>query len=183
MTTQVIVLNGTSSSGKSGIARCLQAILPDPWIALGIDTLIRSLPVASVPSPVSASGLTFAADGTVVIDPVFQRLEVAFSAGVAAMVKAGARVIVDDVFLSGAGSQQRWQNALDGIEVLWVGVQCEVAVAAGRELARGDRVPGLAASQAEVVHLGVSYDLQVDTTRTESLECAREIAALLSGPS
>jgi chloramphenicol 3-O-phosphotransferase len=29
MTTQVIVLNGGSSSGKSGIARCLQAILPD----------------------------------------------------------------------------------------------------------------------------------------------------------
>src|SRR4029079_8988236 len=33
--TQVIVLNGGSSSGKSGIARCLQAILPDPWLAFG----------------------------------------------------------------------------------------------------------------------------------------------------
>lgn len=111
------------------------------------------------------------------MDPVFQRLEVAFSAGIAAMVKAGARVIVDDVFLSSAASQQRWQRALGGIEVLWVGVRCDVPVAAGRELARGDRVPGLAASQAEVVHLGVSYDLQVDTTRTEALECARAIAA------
>jgi chloramphenicol 3-O phosphotransferase len=30
--TQVIVLNGGSSSGKTGIARCLQAILPRPWI-------------------------------------------------------------------------------------------------------------------------------------------------------
>jgi len=171
------VLNGTSSSGKSGIVRCLQAILPDPWIVLGIDTLIRALPVAAVPSPVSASGLAFAADGTVVIDPVFQRLEIAFSAGVAAMAKAGARIIVDDVFLASAASRQRWQQALDGLEVLWVGVHCEVTVAAGRELARGDRVPGLAASQAEVVHLGVSYDLRVDTTRTEALECAREIAA------
>jgi chloramphenicol 3-O phosphotransferase len=179
VTTQVIVLNGNSSSGKSGIARCLQAILPDPWIVLGIDTLIRALPVASVPSPVSAAGLAFAADGTVVIDPVFQRLEVALSAGIAAMVTAGARVIVDDVFLGGAASQQRWQHALDGLDVFWVGVRCEVGVTAGRELARGDRVPGLAASQADVVHLGVSYDLQVDTTRTEALECAREIAARL----
>jgi chloramphenicol 3-O phosphotransferase len=177
VTTQVIVLNGTSSSGKTGIARCLQAILPEPWIVLGIDTLIWSLPVDSVPSPVSATGLTFAADGTVVIDPVFRRLEVAFSAGVAAMVRAGARVLVDDVFLSSAASQRRWQDALDGLEVLWVGVLCEVAVAAERELARGDRVSGLAASQTEVVHLGVSYDLRVDTTRTEALECAREIAA------
>jgi chloramphenicol 3-O phosphotransferase len=180
VTAQVIVLNGTSSSGKSGIARCLQAILPDPWILLGIDTLIRALPVASVPSPVSAAGLVFAADGTVIIDPAFQRLEAAFSDGIAAMVKAGARIIVDDVFLTGTASQQRWQKALAGLEVLWVGVQCEVAVAAGRELARGDRVPGLAASQAEVVHLGVSYDLQVDTTRTEALDCAREIAAQVS---
>src|SRR6185437_390384 len=109
-----------------------------------------------------------AADGTVVIDPVFRRLEVAFSAGVAAMVRGGARVLVDDVFLSSAASQRRWQDALDGLEVLWVGVLCEVAVAAERELARGDRVPGLAASQVEVVHLGVSYDLRVDTTRTEA---------------
>lgn len=35
VTTQVIVLNGGSNSGKSGIARCLQAILPDLWLAVG----------------------------------------------------------------------------------------------------------------------------------------------------
>ena len=33
MPVQVIVLNGGSSSGKSAIARCLQAILPQPWIS------------------------------------------------------------------------------------------------------------------------------------------------------
>jgi chloramphenicol 3-O phosphotransferase len=179
VTTQVIVLNGGSSSGKSGIARCLQAILPDPWLVLGIDTLIRALPMMMVPSPVSATGLTFAADGTVAVDPAFQRLEVAFSAGIAAMAQAGARIIVDDVFLGGAASQRRWQQALAELEVLWVGVRCAVAVAAGRELARGDRVPGLAASQAEVVHLGVSYDLELDTTQAEALDCAREVAALV----
>ena len=35
---QVIVLNGGSSSGKSGIARCLQAVLPEAWLAIGVDT-------------------------------------------------------------------------------------------------------------------------------------------------
>jgi chloramphenicol 3-O phosphotransferase len=29
------------------------------------------------------------------------------------------------------------------------------------------------------VHEGVTYDVEVDTTRTESLECARAIAARL----
>ena len=106
MATQVIVLNGGSSSGKSGIARCLQAILPDPW-------------------------------------------------------------------------QQRWKNALGRLQVLWVGVRCEAAVATARELARGDRIAGMAASQAELVHRGIVYDLQVDTTHTEALDCAQVIAARL----
>jgi chloramphenicol 3-O phosphotransferase len=37
----------------------------------------------------------------------------------------------------------------------------------------------MAASQAELVHRGVAYDLEVDTTHTESMECARTIAARL----
>jgi len=61
--------------------------------------------------------------------------------------------------------------------VLWVGVRCDSAVAAAREVSQGDRVTGMAASQAEVVHQGVVYDLEVDTTHTESLECARTITA------
>jgi chloramphenicol 3-O phosphotransferase len=61
--------------------------------------------------------------------------------------------------------------------VLWVGVRCDGAVAAGREIARGDRVQGMAAAQAEVVHQGVLYDVEVDTTHTEALACARAIAA------
>ncbi|MBK3590520.1 chloramphenicol phosphotransferase, partial [Streptomyces sp. MBT57] len=35
---------------------------------------------------------------------------------------------------------------------------------------------GMAASQAELVHRGVAYDLEVDTTRTEAMACARAIA-------
>ena len=172
--TQVIVLNGGSSSGKSGVARCLQAVLPDPWLALGVDTLIEVMP-ASLQT--SASGIEFAPDGEVIVGPQFRALEAAWMRGVAAMARAGARVIVDDAFLGGAASQQRWKNAFGALRVLWVGVRCEAAVAAGREIARGDRVGGMALSQAEAVHHGVTYDLEVDTTHAEALECARQIAA------
>ena len=174
MTTQVIVLNGGSSSGKSGIARCLQAVLPDPWLAFGTDTLIQAMPPSS---QMSADGIEFAGDGEVSVGPGFRTLEAAWIAGIAAVAQAGARIIVDEVFLGGAASQQRWKNALGPLRVLWVGVRCDAAVAAGRELARGDRVTGMAASQAEVVHRGVVYDLQVDTTHTEALACAQAIAA------
>ncbi|MFC4013937.1 chloramphenicol phosphotransferase CPT [Nonomuraea purpurea] len=173
MTTQVIVLNGGSSSGKSGISRCLQAILPDPWLALSVDTLVDAMPASM---QASDAGIDFAPDGQVTVGPEFRTLDAAWAEGIAAMVRVGARVIVDDVFLGGAASQQRWQKALTGLDVLWVGVKCDSAVAAGREIARGDRIGGMAASQAEVVHEGVVYDLVVDTTHTESLVCAQNIA-------
>ena len=172
MVTRVIVLNGGSSSGKSGIARCLQVVLPDPWLALGVDTLIQAMPVA-----LQISDVKIAPGGELTIGPAFRTLEAAWIAGVAAMARAGARVIVDEVFLGAATSQQRWQQALGGLGVLWVGVRCDRSVAAGREIARGDRVVGMAVAQADLVHRGVVYDLEVDTSRAESMACARAIAA------
>ncbi|MDF4250935.1 chloramphenicol phosphotransferase CPT [Streptomyces sp. WMMB303] len=174
MTTHVIVLNGGSSSGKTELTRCLQTTLPEPWLALGVDDLIEAMP-ASLRT--GDTGIELAEDGGVSVGPRFRELEAAWMAGVAAMAGAGARVVIDEVFLGGAASQQRWQQALRGLEVLWVGVRCESAVAAAREQSRGDRVSGMAASQAELVHQGVRYDLEVDTTHTPSAECARTIAS------
>jgi chloramphenicol 3-O phosphotransferase len=177
VTTQMIILNGGSSSGKSGIARCLQAVLADPWLVFGCDSFVDALPVNM---QASDEGIVFAADGGVSVGADFRALEAAWMDGIAAMARAGARIIIDDVFLGGTASQQRWQKALGGLAVLWVGVRCDSTVAAGRESARGDRTHGMAASQANVVHEGVSYDLEVDTTHTESLVCARIIAARVS---
>ncbi|MFI7698139.1 chloramphenicol phosphotransferase CPT [Nonomuraea sp. NPDC049480] len=175
----MIVVNGGSSSGKSGIVRCLQAVLPDPWLAFGVDSLIEAMPASM---QASDAGIEFAPDGGVSVGPEFMALQTAWMEGVAAMARAGARVIVDDVFLGGVASQQRWQKVLAGLDVLWAGVRCESAVAAGREIARGDRVQGMAVSQAEVVHQGVFYDVEVDTTHTESLVCARNIAGRVRRP-
>ncbi|WP_327729197.1 chloramphenicol phosphotransferase CPT family protein [Streptomyces sp. NBC_00487] len=210
MTTQMIILNGGSSSGKSGIVRCLQAELPDQWLAFGADSLIDAMPARM---QTSDGGIEISADGQVGIGADFRALEQAWAQGVVAMARAGARIIIDDIFLGGAASQQRWQNILDGhdsndgqgghdsndgqggqggndgqdgvdgvgaLDVLWVGVRCDSTVAAGREVARGDRVRGMAAAQAHLVHEGVHYDLEVDTTHTESLTCARTIAAHIS---
>ncbi|QEU96769.1 chloramphenicol phosphotransferase CPT [Streptomyces kanamyceticus] len=170
----MIILNGGSSSGKTGIVRCLQDVLPDPWLAFGIDSLIEAMPAKT---QTSDDGIGFDADGGVNIGADFRALEAAWMAGVVAMARSGARVIVDDVFLGGAASQQRWQWAVGEVNALWVGVRCDSEVAAAREVARGDRAKGMAASQARVAHDGVSYDLEVDTTHTESLTCARTIAA------
>jgi chloramphenicol 3-O phosphotransferase len=173
---QVIVLNGGSSSGKSTIARSLQSVLPEPWLTFGTDSLVEAMP----PSLQAGGGIEFKPDGQVVVGPAFRALEAAWMAGIAAMARAGARIIIDEVFLGGTDSQRRWREALDGLDVLWVGVRCDADVAAGRELGRGDRIGGMAASQAVLVHQGVGYDMEVDTTRTEAQECALVIAARLA---
>ena len=174
MTTQVIVLNGGSSSGKTGVARCLKAILPQPWIHFGIDDLVDALPPSLLGG---GSGIDFGAQGEVEVGEGFREIQAAWLTGIAAMVRAGARVIIDDVFLNGGDSQERVRPHLDGLDVLWVGVHCDPEVVVGREIARGDRAIGMAALQADVVHAGVVYDVEVDTSHTESLECARAIAA------
>jgi chloramphenicol 3-O phosphotransferase len=81
------------------------------------------------------------------------------------------------VFLGRGASRERLRAHLDGLDVISVGASCDVEIAVGREIARGDRVTGMAASQAEVVHTGVAYDVEVDTSCAESLHCARAVAA------
>jgi chloramphenicol 3-O phosphotransferase len=173
MAVQVIALNGGSSSGKSSIARCLQSLLPSPWLTIGVDDLITAIPPAMLGSP---DGIVFAPDGSITVGSGLRALEAAWAQGVAAMARAGAGVILDLVFLNGAVTQTRWRGVLAGLQVLWVGVKCDLLIAAAREAARGDRVPGMAALQAPVVHQGVIYDIEVDTTRTLPEDCARFIA-------
>lgn len=175
MPIEVIVLNGGSSSGKSTIARTLQSVLPDPWLTFGVDSLIEAMP----PSLQASGGIEFRPDGQVEVGPAFRALEAAWIAGIAAMARAGARIIIDEAFLGGASSQRRWREGLDGLGVLWVAVRCDAEVAARRERERGGRVTGMAASQATLVHREVSYDMAVDTTRTGAQECALAIAARL----
>ena len=168
----VIFLNGGSSAGKSSIARAVQAARGEPWLTFGADTFVAALPLVG-------GGIEFGPAGEVVVGPEFRRLEETWMAGLAAMAAAGAHLILDEVLLSGGAGQDRWRAALAGLDVLWVGVRCDPAVAAAREAARGDRIAGMAADQAVRVHDGMAYDVVVDTTNDDAERCAARIAAAL----
>lgn len=167
MAIEVIVLNGGSSSGKTSIGRCLQELLPRPWLLLGVDDLINVAP---------ASVISYGPHGEVILGEQWRALEAAWWSGVAAMARAGAGVIIDDVFLDGAASQRRTRHHLEGLQVLWVGVHCAPEIAAAREQARGDRPAGMATRQAAVVHRDVDYDVVVESGSATVEECARRIA-------
>jgi chloramphenicol 3-O phosphotransferase len=177
VSTQVIVLNGTSSSGKTTLARALQGMLPAPWLLLGIDDLIRAMPDEGLED---GSLLHIGVTGHVDIGPGWLNLETSWYIGLAAIVANGTGVIVDEVFLSGHESQARLRTAFAGLEVLWVGVTCDLEVARARESLRPDRVPGMAEFQAAVVHEGVAYDMTVDTSHTSPESCAATILSRVS---
>lgn len=156
---QVLLLNGGSSSGKTTLARSLQEVLDGYWLRLGVDTLIDAAPRKLF----RVGGLDLAEDGSVNVGADFVEVERQWMSGVAAMAAAGAHLLVEDNFVSGPAAQRRWHEALRGLIVGWVGVHCAPDVVTAREAGRGDRIAGMAASQAESVHRGITYDLVVDT--------------------
>lgn len=171
---RVLVLNGPSSAGKTSLARAVQDRLDGWWLVLGIDTLIASMPWRMIGSE---DGLTINADGSIDLGPGWRVAHDRWRSAVGALVREGASVILDEVFLEAAEDQALWRRTLDSSEVTWVGVRCDVEVAAARESARGDRLPNLSRYQAAVVHEGVDYDVVVDTTALSPEEAAEIVTA------
>ncbi|HEY5439164.1 MAG TPA: hypothetical protein VIJ99_09710 [Acidimicrobiales bacterium] len=192
MNVDIIVVNGTSSSGKSSIIQCLQEKLPDTWLTFGVDTLISGLPIALLaieddariairppPTNYREGGLTLHGDGRMSMGPEYRRLELAFRQGLATMVRAGIHLILEEVFLEGSRSQDRMRAMFHDARVVWIGVTCDPAVAMERERLRGDRVIGMVAAQLVAVHEGVSYDFVVESDARSPLDCANDIATFL----
>jgi chloramphenicol 3-O phosphotransferase len=158
---KVIILEGTSSSGKTTLARELQAKLDGIYLHCQLDAFWNMTP----PS-VSASSLNF------------PRMKLAMAKSVRALADTGHNVIVDIVY-GGLKSHLEFSNVLTGINTWTVKLSCSLGELERRELARGDRRPGLARSQFELVREPIPYDLELDTSILSPSECAARIARLL----
>jgi chloramphenicol 3-O phosphotransferase len=90
---------------------------------------------------------------------------------------------VENGFLGGVASQQRWMAALDGLTVLWVGVRCDAEIATSRERTRADRTHGMARLQADSVHVGITYDLEVHTDVNSTADIAMTLIDALQARS
>ena len=86
-------------------------------------------------------------------------------------------MVLDEVWLDGAADQRRWSDTLGPVDVCWVGVRCPADVAAARETDRGDRPAGVARAQADAVHAGAHYDVEVDTARLDEPAATAVVAA------
>ncbi len=178
MVVDVILLNGSSSSGKTSVARALQDALEEPWLTLGVDFLIQAMPLKL---DGSAEGLLIHPGGRIDVGPTWLALEAAWRRGVGALARSGLKLILDEVIFDGAKGQSDWNEALAGLKVFWVAVRCDPELLTAREAARGDRVVGMAAKQAAFVHDQIAYDVEVDTGRLSPSEAAALILERVRG--
>jgi len=177
MPRRVVLLHGTSSSGKTTVARAVQRLSDEPWVYLGIDTFWNAVDERWMEhGSRAADGFLWATDATIVPGPAGQRLAAGMRAAVAALAKAGNDVLVDDVFLDSAWLDD-WRRLLADLEWILVGVLAPLHVLEKRERARGNRIVGEARAQIASIHEGVPYDLTVDTSRLSPEEAARIILA------
>ena len=76
-------------------------------------------------------------------------------------VSIAVSVIVDTVAWN-PGSLAGFVDALWDIQVFAVGIHCALPLLEERERQRGDRSPGLARRQSEVVHRNAHYDFEIE---------------------
>ncbi len=146
---QVIFLNGTSSSGKTTLARALQEALPR-----GLSSSVRR-PICQ-----SAAGGRSLNDQAA-LAPVVHRLSSrASTPHAAAVALAGNNIIVDHV-LQDTSWVASCVRAFRGIETLFIAVRCPLDELERRENERGDRIKGLARSQYDGIHSCGIYDLEL----------------------
>lgn len=147
-TGRIVLLNGTSSSGKSSVAAALLDALPDVWFHLPVDALhaIRSRKQLS-PAQWEA---------------VFARTRAGYHAALAALAHTGNDVVGDHV-LSEPWRLADLRATWLGLDVLLVAVRAPLAELEHRERSRGDRTAGTAA-------------VQFDTCAGSPAECAAVIA-------
>ena len=159
-----ILLNGTSSSGKTSLAKALQELLPVVFLNFSIDSVLYTLPQSDLEAMIKGAPIRRG-------EYRYDRLVDGLNAAVAGLLASGNRLIVDNAI-----TRPEWKAAFDeavaGHRTFRIGVTCEPEEARKRELKRGDRAIGTVDRELPLVHEGMAYDLVVDTTQTPATAIA-----------
>lgn len=156
MLPQVILLNGTGSSGKTSIAKELQEQLPQQYLNFSIDSVLYALPPSDLQHMIKGEPITRGGyDYAKLVDGYHRCLP--------GLLDAGCCLIIDNAWIDGA-EVDALMTMLSPYRVFAIGVHCDLAVAQAREKARGDRAIGLAEYEFPLVHQHVNYDFTLDSS-------------------
>jgi chloramphenicol 3-O phosphotransferase len=163
---KIIFLHGASSSGKSTLARQLQARIEEPFWHISIDHL-RDAGVLPMERFRSGEFHWKAARA-----PFFD----GFHRSLAAYAAAGNNLVIEHI-LDTAGWFEDLVRLLAPFDVFFVGVHCPLPLLFEREQARGDRPVGSAEQDFHTIHSGMRYDFEVHTDQDPAENVLRIIEA------
>lgn len=161
MSPTLLILNGTSSAGKSTLAKAFQARCRRDWVNMALDRFFEMFP-----------------DDNVNTWDFFEPMSAAYYQTAGLWAGRGYNLVVDTVF-ERHECLSKALHAFAPYRVYLVGVFCPSEELARREHARGDRRPGLALSQIERVHRYLEYDLRLDSHASPLDENLAQLEALL----
>lgn len=187
---RLIVLNGTSSAGKTTLGQALQTLLDESYLLLGYDRLWMTMPPRYGPfqpqeregvwydlhpdDPSVATGIGFGSVGLQGVTGLHHM--------VAALLAQGINVIVDVLFMERAWfdeARRLWQP----FDPLWVAVKPPLEVSerweAEREVTKLGRPTGLARWAYDAVHAHGPFDLELDSSLGTPEDTARTVVAHL----
>lgn len=162
----IIFIHGASSSGKSTLARGVQAKIDQPFWHISIDHL-RDAGV--LPSARIASGEFRWRD---MRRPFFD----GFHQSLAAYAQCGNSLIVEHI-LDTPGWHDDLIALLAPFDIFFVGVHCSLPELIRRERARGDRPVGSAEQDFKTIHHGLRYDLEISAELNAEDNVERVISA------
>ncbi|MEK5645507.1 chemotaxis protein [Paenibacillus rhizosphaerae] len=169
----IVLLNGTSSAGKTSISMELINQKEILFHHLSIDDFYHNYNDFinnKFPDLKPVRKLDDEVIGQIIFDPIISM----YYATIKLFSEMGLNVIVDTVI-----ENDKWFNdyldVLLDYPTLFVGVICSKEELARREQIRGDRKIGLAASQFDKVYSFNEYDLEVNTEELSPTECAEKI--------
>ncbi len=161
----VIILNGTSSAGKSSIAQKLLDKLKEPYFIFGVDRFLEpSMPIRlnmDIPEDLE----------------IIDRSLSGFNKALGCYAQEIDFMIVDHV-LQKPQRIIELAEALQYSEVYFVGVTAPLEIIEAREKLRNDRQLGTARSQYEQFRK-YQYDILIDTSKCTAEEAADKIIANL----
>lgn len=184
----IIFLNGSSSAGKTTIAKAIQHLSDKSWLHFGIDTFIDMM------SPQYTAFGEKAKDGyfyfmeeenkkgpliKIENGPLGNKVFETIPLVAKVLADAGNDLIIDEVLFEN-NVLKKYIAALMAHTVYFVGVYCNLQNMQEREMLRGNRAIGLANGQEHYVHQGIrEYDIKVETDKFPSFDIAENIFSFM----